>query len=135
VQSASGEQIFDRGQPIQLAVAANRPAHLHCYMRDERQQLQRIFPNRFNRDTLVRAGETLQLPGSMRFQIVASPRGSTEAVVCYATERDVLAELPRRVLGVDFENLALGSFDEIKAAFRSVSNDQFAEGVFHVRTR
>ncbi len=135
VQSATGEPNFARGQPVQLVVVPNRPAHVHCYLRDDTQQVQRIFPNRFNRDTLVRPGESLQLPGRMRFQIVASPRGSTEAVVCYATERDVIAQLPRGITGADFEALPVRSLDEIKNAFREVSGDQFVEGVFHVRTR
>jgi hypothetical protein len=135
VESASGEQVFSRGQPVQLAVVANRQAHLHCFMRDEGRQVQRIFPNRFQRDTLLRPGETLRLPGPMRFEIVASPRGLPETVVCYATDRDVLAQLPRHIAGADFENLPVASMDEIRSAFRTATNDQFAEGVFHVRTR
>lgn len=135
IDSVSGEQIFGRGQPLQLSLAANRNAHLHCYMRDDRRQIQRIFPNRFNRDTLVRGGEALALPGNMRFQIVASPRGITEAVVCYGTDSDVIARLPTRITGADFENLPVVSFDEIKQAFRIATNDQFAEGVFYVRTQ
>jgi Domain of unknown function (DUF4384) len=135
LQSANGEQMFERGRAVQLAVFANRQAHLHCYMRDERQQIQRIFPNRFNRDTLIRPGETLHLPGQMRFQILTSQQGTVEAVICYATERDVLAQLPRHISGADFERLQVASLDEIKAAFRTATHDQFAEGVFHVRTR
>ena len=135
LQSVTGEQTFERGRAVQLAIFANRQAHLHCYMRDETQQIQRIFPNRFNRDTLIRPGETLHLPGQMRFQIVTSQQGKVEAVICYATERDVFAQLPRHISGADFERLQVASFDEIKAAFRNATQDQFAEGVFHVRTR
>lgn len=135
IESVTGENIFGRGQPLQLAIAANKQAHLHCFIRDDKRQFQRIFPNRFNRDTLVRAGEALHLPGQMRFQIVASPRGIAEAVVCYGTDTDVIAKLPRRITGADFENLPIVSFDEIKLAFRTATNDQFSEGVFHVRTQ
>lgn len=135
IESVSGEKVFGRGQPVQLSLATNRTAHLHCYMRDDRRQIQRIFPNRFNRDTLVRGGEALALPGNMRFQIIASPRGIAEAIVCYATDTDLIARLPRRITGADFENLPVVSFDEIKQAFRLATNDQFAEGVFHVRTQ
>ncbi len=135
VMSATGDQVFLRGQPIQLAVVVNRQAHLHCFLRDDRQQYQRIFPNRFQRDTLLRAGEALQLPGQMRFQILASPRGITEAVICYATERETIGRLPRRISGGDFENLPVTSFDEIKDAFREATKDQFTEGVFLIRTR
>lgn len=135
MQSAGGERVFGRGQPLQLLISANRQAHVVCYMRDESQHFQRIFPNRFNNDSLLRAGDTLQLPGQMRFQIVASPRGSTEAVICYGTERDVLAQVPRHISGADFENLPVASFDDIKAAFRNIVGNEFAEGVFHVRTR
>jgi hypothetical protein len=134
VESVTGELVFGRGQPVQLAVMANFQAHVHCYMRDDNRQFQRIFPNRFNRDTLMRAGEVLQLPGPMRFQIIASPRGIPETVSCFATNRDVLAQLPRNITGADFENLPVASFDDIRNAFREVTKDQFSEGVFHVRT-
>lgn len=135
VDSADGQRTYRRGQPVQLAVTTSRQAHLACFMRDEGRQVQRIFPNRFQPDSLVRAGAPLRLPGSMRFEIVASPRGMHETVVCYATDRDVLALLPRHLSGADFENLPTGSLEAIREALRTATQDQFAEGVFHVRTR
>lgn len=135
IESSSGEQVFSPGKPVQLKVMANQPAYLTCFIRDEARQIQRIFPNRFQRDSLIPQGQTLALPGAMRFEIIASPRGSNEAVVCYATERDVLAQLPRQMSGADFENLPVGSMDEIRNALRSLTHDRLAEGVFHVRTR
>jgi hypothetical protein len=135
LESAGGERVFRRGQAIDLNVLANRRAHLTCFMRDEGRQVQRIFPNRFQPDSLVPAGKTLRLPGPMRFEIVASPRGLDESIVCFGTERDVMAQLPRHISGADFENLPVGSVDEIRDAFRAVTDNQFAEGVLHVRTR
>jgi len=133
VQGDPRVRTLRRGDAFEVAVMTNRAAHVYCYFRDEHQRVQRIFPNRFDPQSLVRPTHPLTLPGTMRFQLLASPRGVTEAVVCYATSQDVLARLPGRVAGRDFENLPVANLEEVKQAFRNVVNSDLAEGVFHVR--
>lgn len=133
VGSPGNPQSFRRNQAVQLAVLTNQEAHVYCYLRDENRNIQRIFPNRYMNQSLVRPSHPLMLPGDGRFELRASPRGVTEAVVCYATPRDVMTQLPRRVVGRDFENLPVGTLEEVKNAIRAVTQDQFSEGVFHVR--
>ncbi len=133
VASPGNIAAFRRNQPVPLMVATNREAHVYCYLRDENRNIQRIFPNRFTRDARVRPTHPAALPGDARVELRASPRGVTEAVVCYASTRDVFSELPARVVGRDFEPLAVSSLEEIKQALRATTHDDFAEGVFHVR--
>lgn len=125
--------VLRRNQAYQLAVLTNQDAFVYCYLRDEGNQVQRIFPNRFDRDAAVRPSHPLMLPGKGAFELRTSPRGAVEAVVCYATRRDVAEGLPKQVTGRDFEKLSVATIDDIKKAFRAATNDQFAEGVFHVR--
>jgi Domain of unknown function (DUF4384) len=132
VASASAATAFARGAAIDLVIKPNRDAHVYCYLRDDSAAIQRIYPNRFAKDSLVSAARPLDLPGKQRFQIVASPKGQRETVACFATERDVLAELPAAAAGTDFTPLAAASIGELKAAFAGVTRNRFAEGYFNV---
>ena len=133
IQSRENPHTLRRNQPFRLAITTTRDAHVYCYLRDEHKKVQRIFPNRFDEHSIVKKTHPLDLPGNGRFQLLTSPRGVTEAIVCYATDRDVLALLPKSVAGRDFEDLPVASIEEVKQAFRSIVSDNFSEGVFHVR--
>ena len=91
--------------------------------------------NRFRKDTFVSPAAPLRIPGDMRFQLVANSQGVRETVACFAADRDVGTELPRNVVGLDFEVLSVRSMDEVRDAFSGVANRNFAEGYFHVETR
>ena len=135
IESLSGESTFGRGQAFELVVFANRTAYVHCYFRDERRIVRRVFPHAGRQDALVRAGESITLPGNGRFHLVSSVRGITEAVVCYATDNEAHAQLPTKFRGGAFEPLAITNVEELRRAFRRASNDMFAEGVFYVRAQ
>ena len=132
VTSAANMPVFARGAPINLLIQPNRDAHVYCYLRDENAAIQRIYPNRFAKDSLVPAARRLELPGKQRFQIVANQKGVRETVACFATDRDVLADLPAAAAGTDFSPLPVKSIDELKAAFAGTTRNKFAEGYFNV---
>jgi hypothetical protein len=115
-----------------LLIQPNRDAHVYCYLRDENAAIQRIFPNRFAKDPLIPATRRLELPGQQRFQIVANNKGVRETVACFATDRDVMDELPAAVAGSDFTPLPVTSLEQLKAAFAATTRNIFAEGYFHV---
>ncbi len=135
VTSPEAGSTFRRGDPIALNIGANRDAHVYCYLQDENRQVVRFFPNRFQRDSLVKAGATLALPGSTRFQLFANKKGIDETIACFAAERDVMAELSQSIAGADFEPISGKSLDAIRGAFKQVTNSAFAEGYFQVRIR
>lgn len=135
VRSTDDARTFRRGSPVSLVVKPSRDAHVYCYLRDENAKIQRFYPNRFRKDSLVPASSALELPGRMGFQIVASSKGVREQVVCFATERDVLAELPPAAGAGDFEPLPAASIDQIRAAFAAVTRNSFGEGQFDVDVR
>ncbi len=123
---------FKRGEIVQLNVKPSRDAHVYCYLRDENAAILRFYPNRFSKDSLVLADKGLKLPGEQRFQIVTNSKGVRETVACFATERDVLADLPESAAGTDFVPLSAASIADIKAAFATVTLNNFAEDYFHV---
>lgn len=126
---------FARGEQISLIVRLSRDAHLYCYLQDENARLMRFFPNRFVNDSFVSAAEPLLLPGKMRFQLAMNNKGANETISCFATPRDVLAELPAQVVGVDFEALPASSMQQVRAAFAEASSAALAQENFHVQSR
>jgi hypothetical protein len=126
---------FARGEPFSLQVQPNRDAYVYCYLQDENARITRFYPNRFARDPLVPAARPLSLPGKMRFQLVMKTPGAKESIACFATPRDVLAQLPESVVGVDFEPLAVGSMQQVRNAFAAVSGGQLAQETFHVQAK
>jgi hypothetical protein len=132
--SADGRRLT-RGEAVQLSIRPSRDAHVYCYLQDEKRQVTRFFPNRFQRDSRVQPATGLQLPGSMRFELTMNTRGVPETVACFATERDVLAELPAGVDGGDFQPLPAATLDQVRQAFVKVSGGALAHESFELRAR
>ena len=126
---------FGRGQPITLSVQPSRDAHVYCYQQDETAKITRYYPNRFSKDSFVGAAKPLAVPGTMRFALAMNAKGLPETILCLATPRDVLAGLPRTVVGTDFEPLQAANLDQIRAAFVAVSGSALAQETFHVQAK
>jgi hypothetical protein len=135
VASSSDGRKLRSGEAVQLSIKPNRDAHVYCYLQDEKRQVTRFFPNRFQRDSRVQTAAGLQLPGTMRFELTMNPRGVPETVACFATERDVLAELPPGVNGNDFQPLPVGTLDQVRQAFIKASGGTLAQDSLELRAR
>jgi len=133
--TANKQTRFARGEPISLMLQPTRDAHVFCYLQDENAQIRRFYPNRFARDSLVPASQALAIPGSMRFQLVMNEKGANETVVCFATARDILQQLPNSVVGVDFEPLPVATLDQIRDAFLRANEGVLVQEYFHVQPR
>jgi hypothetical protein len=124
---------FEPGELVQLLIKPSRDAHIYCYLQDETRQILRFYPNRFSGGSVpVKATAPLELPGKMGFELVANALKVKETVTCFATERNVMPELPAAVTGTDFEHLPVTSLDEVKRAFARVAGDQLAQARFLV---
>jgi hypothetical protein len=126
VASSADGRSLARGEAVQLSIRPSRDAHVYCYLQDEKRQVTRFFPNRFQRDSRVAPATGLQLPGSQRFELTMNTRGVPETVACFATDRDVLAELPPGVNGSDFQPLPAATLDQVRQAFVKVSGGALA---------
>lgn len=71
----------------------------------------------------------------MRFALAMNAKGVAETILCFATPRDVLADLPKTVVGIDFEPLAAASLDQIRAAFAATTGSALAQETFHVQAK
>ena len=133
--AANNQTRFTRGEPIRLLVQPTRDAHVYCYLQDENAKITRFYPNRFAKDSRVQAARPLSIPGEMRFQLVMNSKGVKETIACFATPRDVLAQLPNNIVGTDFEPLAANSMEQIRAAFVNATGGALAEETFNVQAR
>jgi Domain of unknown function (DUF4384) len=135
LSSANNQTRFSSGEVFSLLVKPTRDAHVYCYLQDETSRITRFYPNRFSKDSLVLASRPLALPGPMGFQLVMNPKGVTETIACFATQRDVIAELPKGVVGVDFEPLAVPGLEQLRSAFISATHGAVAQESFHVQAK
>jgi tRNA A-37 threonylcarbamoyl transferase component Bud32 len=124
---------YQPGERIRLRVATSHDAHVYCYLQDEGQRIVRFHPNRFRTSALVTAAEPLEIPGPMRFEILANTRKVTETMACFAGARDLVDQLPPQVVGTDFEKLPVTSLDEVRSAFARIGADELADASFVVR--
>jgi Domain of unknown function (DUF4384)/Putative peptidoglycan binding domain len=135
LSTANNQTRFASGESITLTVRPTQDAHVYCYLQDETAKITRFFPNRFSKDSFVSAARPLTLPGTPRFEITMNNKGVKEEVACFATPRDVMAQLPATVVGVDLEPLAVSSMDQIRTAFAKVSSGTLVQEKFHVQSR
>jgi hypothetical protein len=135
VSAANDARRFARGEVVQLTVKPSRDAHVYCFLQDENQKISRFFPNRFQRDSRVDASKGLRLPGAMRFEIRMNGRGVMETVSCFATDRDVLPELPAAMAAADFDPLPVSNLDQVRSVFASASGGAMAQEVFRVQPK
>jgi peptidoglycan hydrolase-like protein with peptidoglycan-binding domain len=126
---------FAPGAIVQFTVKPSHDAHVYCFMQDEDQKIVRFFPNRFRRDSLVTARQGVQLPGPMRFEIRMNAQGVKETISCFATERDILANLPPAVGSADFAPLPIASLEQIRDVFLNASGGVLAQEYFHVQPK
>ena len=123
---------FKPGERVRLSVTTSHDAHVYCYLQDETRRILRFYPNRFSKSALVRADVPLEIPGRMRFEIVANTRRVAETVACFASERDVMPKLPAAIVGTDFASLRATSLDQVRNAFASVAGDTLTQASFRV---
>jgi len=133
--SSDATHRFKAGERVRLLVTTRRDAYVYCYLQDETRRILRFYPNRFSKSALVRADAPLEIPGRMRFEIVANMRKAVETVACFASEGDVLARLPAEVVGTDMNRLSATSFDQVRSAFARIAGETLTEASFRVEVR
>ena len=107
---------FDHGERIYLTATLSREAHLYCFYQDTKGRVSRLFPNPFQRDGAVPGNRLLRIPDWLvmnpGFSLRAGAPG-LEAMRCYASERDLWAELPEPLRGTAI--LPLAGVDSLRA--------------------
>jgi hypothetical protein len=119
---------YKKGEPIEFTVTAAQPAYVYCYVQSPATgKIQRIFPNRFVRDPRIEPNKPIVLPGAQGFRVPAGGDGvKQQGVGCLATDREVYNDLAPQLRWGDFEDVRLGTFEEIRAAFAEAAKGPVA---------
>jgi hypothetical protein len=125
--------LLSRGEEFDVIVRPSQNAHMVCYFEIKDGSVQRFFPNRFTADSLVQAAAPLTLPGSMPFKLYASNDGSMERLACFSSPRPLMASLPANIKGTDFENLPVGSLEEVEAEIKAIVGADLGGQYFEIK--
>ncbi len=101
-----------RGEKVNLNVGVSAPSYVYCYLQESSGDVKMIYPNRFAPSARLEAGNTLSLPGAMRFSLVTHPQGKEEQLACMATRAEIKSTLLPQG-GKDFSALPVKSIDDL----------------------
>jgi hypothetical protein len=135
ISTGKADAKFRRGEPINFSVRVDRDAYVYCFMRDRSNNVLRLYPNRFAQEPLVRAAQSLELPGRMKFKLNASEDGTSATVACFAAPKEVLASLPLIMKTADFEALPGFSLAQVRTAFATAAGPTMGEALFEIQVR
>ncbi len=121
------------GESFNLMVSTQQDAYIYCYFENQKGEISRFFPNRFNIQSLILKSKPLILPGDSKFNMNASNDGISERVACFATAQNIIDRLPSDIVGVDFEALPVSSLEEVKAIYLQINETQITDTFFDIR--
>ncbi len=115
------------GETVSLTVTLSREAHLYCYYRDGEEKIWKIFPNDYSAPSLRTAGQTLTIPDTNTFDIVAEIPSVIENAMCLAipSEKATIVEqrLSPDLVRNDLKPIRVRSLNGIADAFRKILGD------------
>ncbi len=78
------------GEKITFTAKPSADAHLYCYYQKPGLPVYKIFPNRFRRDSFVKGGSDVRIPGGAdRFTLDADSAGDRHDILCIASQTDL----------------------------------------------
>lgn len=119
------------GEAFQILIRPEKDAFVYCYFEDQAGDIVRFFPNRFQKNALIRANSPVTLPGQMPFNLNASQEGVTELIICFASDNDIAKNIPKNLYGTDFNVLPFSSLNQVRNLYSNISknilHEQFLE--------
>ena len=136
VLALSGNDVPRAGETVRVSLESRTGGAAHCYYEDADRQVVRIFPNRFQPDPWLPAGEARQIPGpDAGFEIVAERAGSRERIICLSAPGAVLEQIPSALGGEDLTPLAVQSLDQVVGLFQLLAGERLAITTLPIRVR
>ncbi|MCW8929723.1 MAG: DUF4384 domain-containing protein, partial [Gammaproteobacteria bacterium] len=121
------------GEAFNVMVSTQQDAYVYCYFEDQKGEVTRFFPNRFNSEPYVLHSKPLILPGESQFNLNASEDGVSERLACFSTDQNVINQLPPEIFGTDFEKLPVKSLEEVKALYIKMNTIEVSDYFFDIR--
>jgi len=119
------------GDPLQLNVQTDRDAYVYCYLSGAGgRTTMRIFPNPQSSDAMVRANQSVAVPGEASIKVGNGP----ETVACFASDNDPILTAGREALGRGFE-VEPTALSTIRGAIGGSAQKMFGEHLVSLRKR
>ena len=112
------------GDPMRITVEVGQASRIHCYYEDSAGTVARLFPNRYQRNSMVNAGETLVLPESNHWQLSAPLTGETEHVMCIAIAPDGYEGVGTSPLLPDLLPIVATDLSEIRKRYEAAAGTE-----------
>ncbi|EKV25957.1 hypothetical protein C882_3372 [Caenispirillum salinarum AK4] len=115
---------YRTGETMEVSARLTEAGFLYCYYADASGTVARIFPNRFQPDAFVQAGQRVTIPpGSAEkpFVIRMDQPGNRETIACIAAEQEAGVALPDALKAEDLQPIPGATVDAIVDAFRTAS--------------
>jgi hypothetical protein len=110
-----------RGESVNLQLSSNAALYVYCFLQEANGNIQMFYPNRFAPKARLESGQTLQLPGQMKFSLTAHAQGKSEQIMCFGTQTDITKLLPNK--GRDFETVNSASLEQLGQLIAKASNN------------
>ncbi|MCB9946511.1 MAG: DUF4384 domain-containing protein [Rhodospirillaceae bacterium] len=129
VTTSRGRQpLFQVGDDIRLKIQSNRDSFVYCYYLQSDGLVVPLFPMSESGGAYLAANTLLELPGPRLVgDLQVAPPVGRDQVSCFATDRDVTAELPRDVVPLDFTPLPGALAASLAQLFTSLGDVEVAE--------
>ncbi len=123
-----GRSEFQVGEQVFLSSTVSRTSHLACYLSDSSGNVMRLLPNAVTTQTVALANHAVRIPDWMSpnpgFVLTTTAPG-TEAVMCMATDDDVIDKLPPSLQGPGLRPLAdFNSLEDVATAYSMALGDK-----------
>jgi len=114
------------GAAFSLEVDSRLDQYVYCYRASSEGQIERIFPNRFHPDPMLRAGRRIELPGPDPFELTLDAKGDATRIACIASPVELYNELPPKLRWGDFHPIGFKDFASLRAAFDETAGSALA---------
>ena len=119
------------GDPLQLNVQTDRDAYVYCYLAGPGgRTTMRIFPNPQATDAMVKANQSVPVPGEAAIKVGTGP----ESVACFASDIDPTLTSARESLGRSFE-MESTLLSTIRGVIGGTAQKSFGEQLVSLRKR
>ncbi len=115
------EPTFSPMETIRTHIQVSGHAYVYCYYQEGSGNVMQVYPNRFQNEGYISAGEIITVPGrSAGFSIRAEWPGTEEEMLCVASDREITTYLPRQMQVRDLTPMPVASIDELATIFAEI---------------
>lgn len=118
---------FTIGETFDLTVQLSRDAWLYCFYRQVDGRIVKFFPNPHHEDAWMKGGREHRVPGAIYpFELEFAEPPGMELLTCFATGRDVRADLPAALRVPDWGAVPPGLDSRLHELFDELTDTDVA---------